>query len=203
MTLGKINFMDFMVHSSSGKKITFLIFIPRSAAQTKSKQFHHWNSASLILTAQQNASYPGKGGQKGTIQCSHHFSMAASTPSQKPHTTARPGVQSFAPTKKISTDLQDRKTHKGNSKVKLHLKISKFLCYLIPRVEQKSKEIKAAIGCNPDTIITWSATIPAGFLTLLSWKLRAQSRPCDFFNRRAYSTSPILFFLIAINYSDL
>lgn len=123
-----------------------LIFIPRSAAQTKSKQFHHHNRTFLILTTQQNTSYPGKGRQKGTIQCSHHFSAAASTPSQKPHTTARPGVQSFAPPKKRSTDLQDRKSHKGNSKVKPHLQTSKFFCYLISWVSRNPRKLKLPLG---------------------------------------------------------
>lgn len=127
--------------------MTFLIFIPRSAAQTKSKQFLHLHRTSLILTAQQNASDPGKGGPKGTIQCSHHFSTAASPPSQKTHTTARPGVQSFAPTKKRRlTDLQDRKSHEGNSKVKPHLQTSKFLCYLITGLSKNPRKLKLLFG---------------------------------------------------------
>lgn len=170
--------------------MTFLIFIPRNAAQIKSKQFHHLHRTSLILTAQQNTSCPGKGGQKGTIKCLH----------QKPHTTTMPGFQIFAPTKK-KEDYQTSKTEKAMKKIpKSNPTCKQILVLSNTWGKQKSKEIKVDIWCNPDTIITWNATIPAGFLTLLSCK---QSKPWEFFSIRANLFSPILFYLIAINYSDL
>lgn len=83
MTLGNMHFMDFLLHSSRGKKMKILIVIPRSAVRTKSKQLHRLQRQSFILTAQHNAPYT-EGGAKKKIKALYNadilFSRAALLP---------------------------------------------------------------------------------------------------------------------------
>lgn len=106
--------------------MTILVFILGSAAQTKSKQFHRLQRTSLILTARQNAPYPGKGAGKGTTQCSHHLLHGCLARPVTNHTQL-PGLvfQALPPTEKKKIYRTPRqKKNEGNPKVKPHLQTS-------------------------------------------------------------------------------
>lgn len=171
MTLAKMNFLDFLVHSSRGKNDNFSIY-SWSAALTKSKQFHWLPRTSLILTAQQNVTQE-KEQEKAPHDAHIIFSMAAFPPVT--NHTQLPGLvfQALPPQKEkiYRTPRQKKPWRKSQSQTPL----ANFLILGLfnTRGKQKCKDIKAAIWCNPATIVTWSATIPAGFLVLLSCRQRS------------------------------
>lgn len=172
--------------------MTFLIFIPRSAAQIKSKQFHHLHRTSLILTEH---SLPRKRRAK------RHHTMLTSFPHftfpVRNHTQL-PGLvfKSLPPPKK--EDYQTSKTEKTMKKIPKSNPTCKQILVLILGVNRNPRKLKLAFGAIQTQPSPEMPQILLGFW--LFWAV-SKASPGSFLIEKL--TIFPNFILPATNYSDL